>query len=278
MDGQPVAIKVQRPGAEETIALDLYILRSYAPHLSPHLSPPTPPSHLTHPPSFLPSAHRYSMTLTRITKLLGRDIDLVSVIDDFGHLLYSEIDYSLEADNARRFTSLYGSLPNVSAPQIYPDLSSRRVLTMEWIDGVRLTDREGLQSYGLDPSALVDTLVQCSLRQMLANGFFHADPHAGNLLVKENGELVYIDFGMMSYLADTQVRTHTLLSGTHTIPHPLFPHTLSPLVASVPAALRHHRGRDTHGRPRLRRLSKALSRVRLHTCRRGHHACSTSPQ
>ena len=167
------------------------------------------------------------MTLTRITKLLGRDIDLVSVIDDFGHLLYSEIDYSLEADNARRFTSLYGSLPNVSAPQIYLDLSTRRVLTMEWIDGVRLTDRDGLQSYGLDPSALVDTLVQCSLRQMLANGFFHADPHAGNLLVKENGELVYIDFGMMSYLADTQVRTHPPLRHTRTIPHPLFPHALT---------------------------------------------------
>ena len=75
---------------------------------------------------------------------------------------------------------------------------------MEWVDGVRLTDREGVLALGLQPASLVDTLVQCTLRQMLANGFFHADPHAGNLLVTKAGELVYLDFGMMSFLGPTQ--------------------------------------------------------------------------
>lgn len=173
-DGREVAVKVQRPGAEATVALDLYILRSY------------------------------SQTLTSIIALLGRDVDLVSVIDDFGNLLYAEIDYSLEADNARRFAALYGAIPNVSAPAIVPELSTPRVLTMEWVDGVRLTDGDGLRALGLQPAALVDTLVQCSLRQMLASGFFHADPHAGNLLVRPDGQLVYIDFGMMSFLAPPQ--------------------------------------------------------------------------
>ena len=72
--------------------------------------------------------------------------------------------------------------------------------------------------------------------QMLVDGFFNADPHAGNLLVKENGELVYIDFGMMSYLADTQVRTHTLLSGTHTIPTLSSPHTITSCCAGACSA------------------------------------------
>ena len=173
-DGTRVAVKVQRPNVEATIALDLYILRSY------------------------------SLTLRSLLQLLGRNIDFVSVIDDFGRLIYAEVDYEVEAANARRFDELYGALPNVSSPRMYEKLSTRRVLTMGWVDGVRLTDREALLARGLDPAALVDTLVQCSLRQMLEHGFFHADPHAGNLLVTDAGELVYLDFGMMSYLAPTQ--------------------------------------------------------------------------
>ena len=173
-DGTRVAVKVQRPNVEAIIALDLYILRSY------------------------------SLTLRSLLQLLGRNIDFVSVIDDFGRLIYAEVDYEVEAANARRFDRLYGALPNVSSPRIYDKFSTRRVLTMGWVDGVRLTDREALLARGLDPAALVDTLVQCSLRQMLEHGFFHADPHAGNLLVTDAGELVYLDFGMMSYLAPTQ--------------------------------------------------------------------------
>ena len=174
LDGREVAVKVQRPGVEPTVALDLYILRSY------------------------------SATLGSIVALLGRNLDFVSVIDDFGQMLYSELDYALEAQNARRFSSLYATIPNVSAPAVLPELSTSTILTMEWVDGVRLTDAEGLRERNLAPSALVDTLVQCSLRQMLDSGFFHADPHAGNLFVKDDGTLVYIDFGMMSFLSSAQ--------------------------------------------------------------------------
>ena len=172
--GDEVALKVQRPGCEETIALDLYILRAY------------------------------SATLKKLLGLLGRDIDLVSVIDDFGRLIYAEIDYSVEASNGARFRNLYGTIANVSAPAVYPSLSTRRLLTMEWVDGTRLNDVDALTAKGLQPSALVDTLVQCSLRQMLGTGFFHADPHAGNLLVTDDGVLTYLDFGMMSFLEPAQ--------------------------------------------------------------------------
>ena len=75
---------------------------------------------------------------------------------------------------------------------------------MEWVDGTRLNDVDALTAKGLQPSALVDTLVQCSLRQMLGTGLFHADPHAGNLLVTDDGVLTYLDFGMMSFLEPAQ--------------------------------------------------------------------------
>ena len=71
---------------------------------------------------------------------------------------------------------------------------------MEWVDGARLNDKQKLQEMGLDGTKFVDTLVQCSLRQLLENGFFHADPHAGNLLAMQSGKLCYLDFGMVSYV------------------------------------------------------------------------------
>ncbi|KAL3933980.1 MAG: hypothetical protein SGPRY_000041 [Prymnesium sp.] len=199
LDGTPVAIKVQRPGAEPTIALDLYILRSYSRTLTSLIS--------LLGRQAMQSAwldYYYASDHLPTSLLLALQIDLVSVIDDFGTLIYSEIDYSIEAASARRFVSLYGSIANVTAPQIFTSQSTRKVLTMEWIDGVRLTDREALLRMGLEPARLVDTLVQCTLRQASRNGFFHADPHGGNLLVTADGQLTYIDFGMMSFVAPHQ--------------------------------------------------------------------------
>lgn len=77
-------------------------------------------------------------------------------------------------------------------------------LDRQWIDGVRLTDAAGLRSYGLRSAPLLATLVQCSLRQMLSGGFFHADPHAGNLLVTRRGQLAFVDFGMMATVTPPQ--------------------------------------------------------------------------
>lgn len=173
-NGNLVAVKIQRPGCEEIIATDLYIMRFYA------------------------------SVLTRLIEALGRKIDLVSVIDDFGELIYREIDYQAEAANARRFADLYATIPDVFIPRIYPDLCTTKVLTMEWVEGVRLVEGDRLRAMGFSPERLVETLVQCSLRQMLENGFFHADPHAGNLLATPEGKLCYLDFGMMSYVETYQ--------------------------------------------------------------------------
>ena len=112
-----------------------------------------------------------------IFKLLGRDINLQSVMDNFGQLLYAEIDYVAETANTRRFLELYVqdvAIANVFVPKVYSELTTRKVLTMEWVDGFRLTDSENLEAYNLDKKKLVDALVQCSLRQIMENGFFHA--------------------------------------------------------------------------------------------------------
>ncbi|CAM9145939.1 unnamed protein product [Ascophyllum nodosum] len=170
VNGNLVAIKVQRPRCEATISLDLYVLRFYA--------------------GFF----------TKALKALKRDVDLTQIIDDFGELIYREIDYRAEMVNCQRFAELYANIPDVFVPNVYAELTSRSVMTMEWVEGARLTDRRALDAYGLEPSKLVDTMVQCSLRQMLENGFFHADPHAGNLLALPNGKLCYLDFGMVSYV------------------------------------------------------------------------------
>ena len=139
-----VALKIQRPNCEDIIALDLYILRWWAGWYN------------------------------KIFQLLKRDVDVQSIIDDFGVLIYREIDYLAEAANAQRFNELYAGVTDVFVPKIYSDFSTSKVLTMEWIDGVRLTDQAGLDRYNLDAPKLINTLIECSLRQILENGFFHA--------------------------------------------------------------------------------------------------------
>ncbi|KAF6003626.1 hypothetical protein F1559_003682 [Cyanidiococcus yangmingshanensis] len=167
----PVAVKVQRPNCENIISLDIHILREL------------------------------SGVLSRVLTFLRRDINLVSIIDELGKLIFEEIDYLNEARNAERFRELYGALPNVMVPTIYWKYTRRRVITLSWVDGVRLNS-----PYLDDVQAqkLVEIMVQCSLRQMLENGFFHADPHGGNLLATSDGKLCWLDFGMVSEVEPAQ--------------------------------------------------------------------------
>lgn len=137
-NGDLVALKIQRPGCEEIIALDLYVLRWWC------------------------------GVYNQIFQILNRDVDLQTIIDDFGELIYREIDYVAEAANAQRFSELYADSADVFVPKIYSDLTTSKVLTMEWVDGVRLTDKAALTKYGLDDSKLVDTLVECSMKQILS--------------------------------------------------------------------------------------------------------------
>jgi predicted unusual protein kinase regulating ubiquinone biosynthesis (AarF/ABC1/UbiB family) len=164
--GETVAVKVQRPGLAESITLDVYILRQLA-----------------------------AWAQKNIKQIRS---DLIAITDEFAARIFEEMDYTHEGHNAERFAQLYGKLKDIYVPKIYWEYTGRRVLTMEWINGIKLTNLEALQAKGIDASYLIEVGVQCSLRQLLEHGFFHADPHPGNLMATMDGQLAYLDFGMMS--------------------------------------------------------------------------------
>jgi predicted unusual protein kinase regulating ubiquinone biosynthesis (AarF/ABC1/UbiB family) len=170
--GETVAVKVQRPGLTQTITQDLYILRGLA-----------------------------QWVMKRFTIVRS---DLVGILDEFATRIFEEMDYNHEGRNAERFASLYGYIPEIYIPKIYWDYTGRRVLTMEWIEGTKLTEIAAIEAQGIDATALIEVGVQCSLRQLLEYGFFHADPHPGNLLAMRDGRLAYLDFGMMSQMEPYQ--------------------------------------------------------------------------
>jgi predicted unusual protein kinase regulating ubiquinone biosynthesis (AarF/ABC1/UbiB family) len=139
--GAEVAVKVQRPGIEPVVFRDLWLLRQL---------------------SFLVNA--------LAVRRLGCDATLV--IDEFAEKLLEELDYKLEARNMAEFGANFADDPKVKIPQPFPQLSSRRVLVMEWIDGIRCTDPQAIRAAGLDVEAFICTGVESGLRQLLQFGFF----------------------------------------------------------------------------------------------------------
>ena len=182
--GEVVAVKVQRPGLREQITLDLYIVRNIAAWLN------------------------HNVGLIRS--------DLVALIDELGKRVFEEMDYCNEASNAEAFARLHRANPRIAVPAIYRHATSRRVLTMEWIDGVKLTNLEAVRGIGVDPDDMVAVGVNCSLQQLLEHGFFHADPHPGNLLALADGRLAYLDFGMMSEVS-RESRTGLIQAVVHLV-------------------------------------------------------------
>ncbi len=185
MTGEEVAIKVQRPNLIPTITLDLYVIRKLATWVAP----------------FLPLN-------------LGQNLD--TVVDEFGVKLFEEIDYVNEASNAERFAGYFAGDRHVKVPVIYRRFSTRYVLTMEWINGIKLTDTAAIKTAGLDTDELVKIGVLAGMRQLLEFGFFHADPHPGNLFATYDGRMAYVDFGMMDQL-DLSTKEQLVDSVVHLI-------------------------------------------------------------
>ncbi|BAT84633.1 hypothetical protein LR48_Vigan03g159500 [Vigna angularis] len=164
--GRLVAVKVQRPGIEEAIGLDFYLIRGLGFFIN-----------------------KYVDIITS---------DVVALIDEFARRVFQELNYVQEGQNARRFKKLYADKEDICVPDVFWDYTSAKVLTMEWVDGVKLNEQEAIERQGLKVLDLVNTGIQCSLRQLLEYGYFHADPHPGNLLATPEGKLAFLDFGMMS--------------------------------------------------------------------------------
>ncbi|MDF5730989.1 MAG: AarF/ABC1/UbiB kinase family protein [Rhizonema sp. PD38] len=172
LTGEEVAVKVQRPNLRPVISLDLYLMRWAAGWLAPWL-----PLNLGH--------------------------DLTLIVDEFGIKLFEEIDYINEARNAEKFAHNFHNDPDVKVPVIYWRYTNTHVLTLEWINGFKLTDTKSIRECSLDPEAVIQIGVVSGLKQLLEYGFFHADPHPGNLFATPDGRMAYIDFGMMDQLDET---------------------------------------------------------------------------
>lgn len=168
--GQDVAIKVQRPEIEPIIYRDLFLFRTLASFLN-------------------------GISLQK----LGCNAELI--VDEFGEKLLEELDYTLEARNLEDFLENFKNDPTVKIPRCYKQLSGRRVLVMEWIDGLRCTNPQAIKEAGIDLDGFLTVGVSAALRQLLEFGLFHGDPHPGNIFAMRDGRIAYVDFGNVAVLS-----------------------------------------------------------------------------
>ena len=169
--GMRVAVKVQRPDIQRIVDIDVSILRSIA--------------------RFVDKYTKY-----------GELYDFSGMVEEFANVLCSELDFTIEAENLDRFKANRNGKNDVTAPDVKWIYTSRRVLTMEYIEGIKITDINALRQKGIDTDRLARRFVDSLIMQMLSDGLFHADPHPGNVIIRENGQIVFIDLGMMGELSD----------------------------------------------------------------------------
>ncbi len=178
--GEDVVVKVQRPGLERLFNLDFEVLHR-----------------------LIRFSHRY-LPWTR-------KYDLEAIYHEFFNLLYLEIDYVHEGKNAERFRENFIGYPRIVVPTIYWRYTTKKVLTLEYVPGIKIDDRQSLESCGLNPKEIIQLGICCFLKQMLQDGFFQSDPHPGNMAVSQDGSLIFYDFGTMaeikSMAKDQMVKT-----------------------------------------------------------------------
>ena len=168
-DGTKVALKIQRPGIPEIIELDIGILQSMAERIE----------------TVLPETRLYNPK---------------GMVDDFAHQIVKELDFTRDARNANRMSRNFQNFPGVRFPKIYWEYSKPHFLVMEFIEGVRIDDREAIMEMGLDPHAIGVRGFHAYLKMIFEDGYFHGDPHPGNLLVTKEGDIVFLDFGIVGIL------------------------------------------------------------------------------
>ncbi len=191
LNGDRVAIKIQRPNIEQTVLTDLAALRVVAGWL---------------------------MRL----KVVRERADVPKLLDEFAATLWEELDYRAEADNAERFYRLFADNLYVYIPEVYREYSTKRVLVMEDVTTIKVTDLEAIRAAGIDPGVIARRLLDTYLEMLFDFGFFHADPHPGNIFIYPlpreaarkmfNGNhnhpgkpfyLIFVDFGMCGYVRES---------------------------------------------------------------------------
>ncbi|KAF3784114.1 Uncharacterized protein EJ110_NYTH15564 [Nymphaea thermarum] len=172
--GQEVVVKVQRPGLKDLFDIDLKNLRVIAEYLQ-KVDP----------------------------KSDGAKRDWVAIYDECATVLYQEIDYSIEAANAQKFAENFKNMDYVKIPEIFWEYTTPQVLTMEYVPGIKINRIAAIDQLGVDRQRLGRYAVESYLEQILSHGFFHADPHPGNIAVDDvnGGRLIFYDFGMMGSIS-----------------------------------------------------------------------------
>jgi ubiquinone biosynthesis protein len=173
-DGRQVVVKVQRPGIHAQLRFDVRILV------------------------------RLGRTLERRTRW-AEDVGLSGLLLEFGTTLLRELDYTIEAYNARRLNRVLAAIEGMHVPEAFDELSSSQVLTLEFIDGVKPTRAAEIDAAGIDREILGERMIRGAVKMMLIDGFFHGDPHPGNVLVElDTGRLTLLDTGMVGELTIQQ--------------------------------------------------------------------------
>jgi ubiquinone biosynthesis protein len=172
--GEDVVIKVQRPDIDVTVRGDLQV------------------------------AHDMVRTLEKRAKW-ARNLGLSGMLDEFAANVIEELDYHNEAYNARRLKHAMSRFEDVLIPTIYGDYSTSKVITMQYVDGVKMTQVEQIEAAGIDREELARRFIRAMNQQVLLDGFFHGDPHPGNILVNlETSEIIFLDLGMMGQMTQEQ--------------------------------------------------------------------------
>lgn len=168
-DGTEVVVKVRRPGVTDIVEEDLHIL------------------------------HTLAQTASRRWDVANQ-YDVVGLVQEFSDTLRGELDYLREARNAERFRQSFHGDPYVRIPKVYRKTTTERVITLERLYGVKISDEKGLHEQELDTVGLADRIFQMYLKMIFEDGFFHADPHAGNFFIDRRGRIGLIDFGMVGHV------------------------------------------------------------------------------
>jgi len=169
--GEEVVVKVQRPGVREAFAVDVMILEDIARLLEEHM----------------PESRRYDPT---------------GIVREFRRTTKREVDFGIERANIEVFRRNFAGSEEVYVEKTYPEYSTSRVLTIEFIDGIKISDIDRLREADVDTAAVARKGARAVLKQVLEDGFFHADPHPGNLFVLRDGRIAPVDFGMVGRLTE----------------------------------------------------------------------------
>ncbi len=178
--GETVAVKIQRPHCEQLVRLDLRILK---------------------------------FVIWLVTRFVNTHnfIDLMALYDEFQRTIYEELDYVREAANAKRFKEMFKDDPMIYIPRVYEEYVSQRLLVLEWIDGIKVNDYAALAEAGIDKLEVAERAVRAYFYQFFEVGFFHADPHPGNIFVKgstgDGPVIALVDFGMVGTLTREMKRS-----------------------------------------------------------------------